>query len=167
MHSIMSKPIEHQQPAVVFRLQYFTAATVANKMSYSGYTKYTERDNATDLSNDVNLVQQRLDQLERDNLAELAPTSQRPDEEPVEPVDGVATRLPYQKFIDYTARNTATELDQGDEVAKPKQQQLTPTFDQRTDHLTVAETDQLRQKLDTAQANKGVLWAGVISFSTQ
>ncbi|WP_269078087.1 hypothetical protein [Lactiplantibacillus plantarum] len=40
----MSKPIEHQQPAVVFRLQYFTAATVANKMSYSGYTKYTERD---------------------------------------------------------------------------------------------------------------------------
>lgn len=167
MHSIMSKPIEHQQPAVVFRLQYFTAATVANKMSYSGYTKYTERDNATDLSNDVNLVQQRLDQLERDNLAELAPTSQRPDEEPVEPVDGVATRLPYQKFIDYTARNTATELDQGDEIAKPKQQQLTPTFDQRTDHLTVAETDQLRQKLDTAQANKGVLWAGVISFSTQ
>lgn len=167
MYSIMSKPIEHQQPAVVFRLQYFTAATVANKMSYSGYTKYTERDNATDLSNDVNLVQQRLDQLERDNLAELAPTSQRPDEEPVEPVDGVATRLPYQKFIDYTARNTATELDQGDEVAKPKQQQLTPTFDQRTDHLTVAETDQLRQKLDTAQANKGVLWAGVISFSTQ
>lgn len=167
MHSIMSKPNEHQQPAVVFRLQYFTAATVANKMSYSGYTKYTERDNATDLSNDVNLVQQRLDQLERDNLAELAPTSQRPDEEPVEPVDGVATRLPYQKFIDYTARNTATELDQGDEVAKPKQQQLTPTFDQRTDHLTVAETDQLRQKLDTAQANKGVLWAGVISFSTQ
>ncbi|MCT3214521.1 hypothetical protein EFO90_09135 [Lactiplantibacillus plantarum] len=167
MHSIMSKTIEHQQPAVVFRLQYFTAATVANKMSYSGYTKYTERDNATDLSNDVNLVQQRLDQLERDNLAELAPTSQRPDEEPVEPVDGVATRLPYQKFIDYTARNTATELDQGDEVAKPKQQQLTPTFDQRTDHLTVAETDQLRQKLDTAQANKGVLWAGVISFSTQ
>ncbi|WP_262351292.1 MobP2 family relaxase [Lactiplantibacillus plantarum] len=163
----MSKPIEHQQPAVVFRLQYFTAATVANKMSYSGYTKYTERDNATDLSNDVNLVQQRLDQLERDNLAELAPTSQHPDEEPVEPVDGVATRLPYQKFIDYTARNTATELDQGDEVAKPKQQQLTPTFDQRTDHLTVAETDQLRQKLDTAQANKGVLWAGVISFSTQ
>ena len=167
MRSIMSKPIEHQQPAVVFRLQYFTAATVANKMSYSGYTKYTERDNATDLSNDVNLVQQRLDQLERDNLAELAPTSQRPDEEPVEPVDGVATRLPYQKFIDYTARNTATELDQGDEVAKHKQQQLTPTFDQRTDHLTVAETDQLRQKLDTAQANKGVLWAGVISFSTQ
>ncbi|WKF80611.1 MobP2 family relaxase [Lactiplantibacillus plantarum] len=163
----MSKPIEHQQPAVVFSLQYFTAATVANKMSYSGYTKYTERDNATDLSNDVNLVQQRLDQLERDNLAELAPTSQRPDEETVEPVDGVATRLPYQKFIDYTARNTATELDQGDEVAKPKQQQLTPTFDQRTDHLTVAETDQLRQKLDTAQANKGVLWAGVISFSTQ
>ena len=167
MYSIMSKPIEHQQPAVVFSLQYFTAATVANKMSYSGYTKYTERDNATDLSNDVNLVQQRLDQLERDNLAELAPTSQRPDEETVEPVDGVATRLPYQKFIDYTARNTATELDQGDEVAKPKQQQLTPTFDQRTDHLTVAETDQLRQKLDTAQANKGVLWAGVISFSTQ
>lgn len=167
MHSIMSKPIEHQQPAVVFSLQYFTAATVANKMSYSGYTKYTERDNATDLSNDVNLVQQRLDQLERDNLAELAPTRQRPDEEPVEPVDGVATRLPYQKFIDYTARNTATELDQGDEVAKPKQEQLTPTFDQRTDHLTVAETDQLRQRLDTAQANKGVLWAGVISFSTQ
>ncbi|MGA3512754.1 MobP2 family relaxase [Lactiplantibacillus plantarum] len=163
----MSKPIEHQQPAVVFSLQYFTAATVANKMSYSGYTKYTERDNATDLSNDVNLVQQRLDQLERDNLAELEPTSQRPDEEPVEPLDGVSTRLPYQKFIDYTARNTATELDQGDEVAKPKQQQLTPTFDQRTDHLTVAETDQLRQKLDTAQANKGVLWAGVISFSTQ
>lgn len=167
MHSIMSKPIEHQQPAVVFRLQYFTAATVANKMSYSGYTKYTERDNATDLSNDVNLVQQRLDQLERDNLAELEPTSQCPDEEPVEPVDGVATRLPYQKFIDYTARNTATELDQGDGVAKTKQQQLTSTFDQRTDHLTVAETDQLRQKLDTAQANKGVLWAGVISFSTQ
>lgn len=163
----MSKPIEHQQPAVVFRLQYFTAATVANKMSYSGYTKYTERDNATDLNNDVNLVQQRLDQLERDNLAELEPTSQRADEEPVEAVDGVETSLPYQKFIDYTARNTATELDQGDEVAKPNQQQLTPTFDQRTDHLTVAETDQLRQKLDTAQANKGVLWAGVISFSTQ
>lgn len=166
MHSIMSKPIEHQQPAFVFRLQYFTAATVANKMSYSGYKKYTERDNATDLSNDVNLVQQRLDQLERDNLAELEPTSQRSDGEPVEPVDGVATRLPYQKFIDYTARNTATELDQGDEVAKTNQQQLTPTFDQRTDHLTVAETAQLRQKLDTAQANKGVLWAGVISFST-
>ncbi len=167
MHSIMSKPIEHQQPAVVFSLQYFTAATVANKMSYSGYAKYTERDNATDLSNDVNLVQQRLDQLEKANLAELAPTSQRADEEPVEVVEGVATRLPYQKFIDYTARNTATELDQGDEVAKPNQQQLTPTFDQRTDHLTVAETDQLRQKLDTAQANKGVLWAGVLSFSTQ
>jgi len=163
MHSIMSKPIEHQQPAVVFSLQYFTAATVANKMSYSGYTKYTERDNPTDLSNDVNLVQQRLDQLETANLAELAPTSQRPDGEPVEAVEGVATRLPYQKFIDYTA----TELDQGDEVAKPNQQQLTPTFDQRTDHLTVAETAQLRQKLDTAQANKGVLWAGVISFSTQ
>lgn len=99
MYSIMSKPIEHQQPAVVFSLQYFTAATVANKMSYSGYTKYTERDNATDLSNDVNLVQQRLDQLERDNLAELAPTSQRPDEETVEPVDGVATRLPYQNLL--------------------------------------------------------------------
>nr|WP_262340044.1 MobP2 family relaxase [Lactiplantibacillus plantarum] len=167
MHKVMSKPIEHQQPAVVFSLQYFTAASVANKMSYSGYTKYTERDNATDLSNDVNLVQQRLAQLETANLSELEPTSQRADEEPVEAVEGVATRLPYQKFIDYTARNTATELDQGDEVAKPKQQQLTPTFDQRTDHLTVAETDQLRQKLDTAQANKGVLWAGVLSFSTQ
>lgn len=167
MHKVMSKPIEHQQPAVVFSLQYFTAATVANKMSYSGYAKYTERDNATDLSDDVNLVQQRLDQLEKANLAELAPTSPSTDGAPVEAVEGMATRLPYQKFIDYTARNTATELDQGDEVAKPKQQQLTPTFDQRTDHLTVAETDQLRQKLDTAQANKGVLWAGVLSFSTQ
>ncbi len=31
----------------------------------------------------------------------------------------------------------------------------------------MAETDQLRQKLDTAQVNKGVLWAGVLSFSTQ
>ncbi|ERO39855.1 MobP2 family relaxase [Lactiplantibacillus plantarum] len=167
MQNIMSKPIEHQQPAVVFSLQYFTAATVANKMSYSRYTKYTERDNATDLSNDVNLVQQRLDQLEKANLAELAPTSKRADEEPVEAVEGVATSVPYQKFIDYTARNTATVVDQGDEVAKTNQQQLTPTFDQRTDHLTVAETDQLRQKLDTAQANKGVLWAGVLSFSTQ
>ncbi|WP_423771223.1 MobP2 family relaxase [Lactiplantibacillus plantarum] len=163
----MSKPIEHQQPAVVFSLQYFTAASVANKMSYSGYTKYTERDNATDLSNDVNLVQQRLDQLEKANLAELAPSSPSTDGAPVETIDGVATSVPYQKFIDYTARNTATIVDQIDLLANSGQQQLTPTFDQRTDHLTVAETDQLRQKLDTAQANKGVLWAGVLSFSTQ
>ncbi|MEJ6358818.1 MobP2 family relaxase, partial [Lactiplantibacillus plantarum] len=163
----MSKPIEHQQPAVVFSLQYFTAATVANKMSYSGYTKYTERDNATDLSNDVNLVQQRLAQLETANLSELEPTSQRSDGESVDTLDGVETSVPYQKFIDYTARNTATVVDQVDHLANGSQSQLTPTFDQRTDHLTVAETAQLRQKLDTAQTNRGVLWAGVISFSTQ
>ncbi|MCT3267877.1 MobP2 family relaxase [Lactiplantibacillus plantarum] len=167
MDNIMSKPIEHQQPAVVFSLQYFTAATVANKMSYSGYTKYTERDNATDLSNDVNLVQQRLAQLETANLSELEPTSQRADGESIDTLDGVETSVPYQKFIDYTARNTATVVDQVDHLANGSQSQLTPTFDQRTDHLTVAETAQLRQKLDTAQANRGVLWAGVISFSTQ
>ncbi|WP_076657682.1 relaxase MobL [Lactiplantibacillus plantarum] len=148
----MAKPIQENQPAIIFSVKYVTAAAVKGKMSFKGFSKYTERDNATDLINDIDLNQNYSENSEPEE-----DLTQGPSKNP----------RPFKEFIDYTARNTATNLDQQQTKSIDPGQKLTPTFDQQKDHLTVKDTDELRDKLDKAQGNNGTLWAGVFSYSTK
>lgn len=77
----MPKPIESNQPDVIFTVKYATARATSRGLNYRGFLDYTQRHNATNRDHDCDLNQTPLE-------------TQR-----------------YEKFIDYTARNNATRLE--------------------------------------------------------
>lgn len=128
-----NKPIEKNKADVIFTTSYVTVDSLkVSSNNFKGLVDYSERENATDLNNDFNvLLEKEADDHE----------------------------VKFEKFVDYTSRNTATIIEQLDSEA-------TATFTESKDNITQQETKILKEKLDIAQKNKAVLWPSVLSFST-
>ncbi|HEM3621932.1 TPA: hypothetical protein U1C34_000700 [Streptococcus suis] len=127
---------ESSSPAITFMLQYTKPNT--------RYVDYTNREEATDVDNELALENQRqtTEDLTDDQIQAIY--DQVPEQD-----------FSFKEYIDYMNRSYATEK-QSDEV--------TAIFTQETNHLEREKVSQLKEKLQEAYANESLLWQGVISF---
>ncbi|MDV6021979.1 UNVERIFIED_CONTAM: hypothetical protein KB580_01145 [Streptococcus canis] len=127
---------ESSSPAITFMLQYTKPNT--------RYVDYTNREEATDVDNELALENQRqtTEDLTDDQIQAIY--DQVPEQD-----------FSFKEYIDYMNRSYATEK-QSDEV--------TAIFTQETNHLEREKVSQLKEKLQAAYANESLLWQGVISF---
>ena len=123
-------------PNITFMLQY----TEAN----STYVDYTNRDEAVQMDNDLDLEthRQSVEGMTESQLQKIQ--TEVPE-----------TTLNFQEYIDYMNRSYATEK-QSDE--------LTAIFTQDANYLQREKVTELKQKLEQAHENGSLLWQGVISF---
>lgn len=127
---------DSSSPNITFMLQY----TEAN----SAYVDYTNRDEAVQIDNDLDLEthRQSVEGLTDSQLQKIQ--TEVPE-----------TTLNFQEYIDYMNRSYATEK-QSDE--------LTAIFTQDANYLQREKVTELKEKLEQAHKNGSLLWQGVISF---
>lgn len=127
---------ESSSPNITFMLQY----TEAN----SAYVDYTNRDEAVQIDNDLDLEthRQSVEGLTDSQLQKIQ--AEVPE-----------TTLNFQEYIDYMNRSYATEK-QSDE--------MTAIFTQDANYLQREKVTELKEKLEQAHKNGSLLWQGVISF---
>ncbi|MDU6443333.1 MobP2 family relaxase [Streptococcus sp.] len=127
---------ESSSPNITFMLQY----TEAN----SAYVDYTNRDEAVQIDNDLDLEthRQSVEGLTDSQLQKIQ--TEVPE-----------TTLNFQEYIDYMNRSYATEK-QSDE--------MTAIFTQDANYLQREKVTTLKEKLEQAHKNGSLLWQGVISF---
>lgn len=127
---------ESSSPNITFMLQY----TEAN----SAYVDYTNRDEAVQIDNDLDLEthRQSVEGLTDSQLQKIQ--TEVPE-----------TTLNFQEYIDYMNRSYATEK-QSDE--------MTAIFTQDANYLQREKVTELKEKLEQAHKNGSLLWQGVISF---
>lgn len=123
-------------PSITFMLQY----TEAN----SGFVDYTNRDEAVEVDNELNLEthRQNIESLTEDELQKIQ--AEVPE-----------IKLNFQEYIDYMNRSYATE-NQNEEV--------TAIFTKEANYLQRSKVTELKNKLEQAYQNGSLLWQGVISF---
>lgn len=126
-------------PNITFMLQY----TEAN----STYVDYTNRDEAVQMDNDLDLEthRQSIEGMTESQLQKIQ--TEVPE-----------TTLNFLEYIDYMNRSYATET-QSDE--------LTAIFTQDANYLQREKVTELKQKLEQAHENGSLLWQGVISFDNE
>ncbi len=130
---------ESSSPNITFMLQY----TEAN----SAYVDYTNRDEAVQIDNDLDLEthRQSVEGLTEEQLQKIQ--SEVPE-----------TALNFQEYIDYMNRSYATEKQTED---------VTAIFTQEANYLQREKVTELKQKLEQANQNGSLLWQGVISFDNE
>lgn len=130
---------DSSSPNITFMLQY----TEAN----SAYVDYTNRDEAVQMDNDLDLEthRQSVEGMTESQLQKIQ--TEVPE-----------TTLNFQEYIDYMNRSYATEK-QSDE--------LTAIFTQDANYLQREKVTELKQKLEQANRNGSLLWQGVISFDNE
>ncbi|MBE6164313.1 MAG: hypothetical protein E7156_03185 [Streptococcus gallolyticus] len=130
---------DSSSPNITFMLQY----TEAN----SAYVDYTNRDEAVQMDNDLDLEthRQSVEGMTENQLQKIQ--TEVPE-----------TTLNFQEYIDYMNRSYATEK-QSDE--------LTAIFTQDANYLQREKVTELKQKLEQAHENGSLLWQGVISFDNE
>ena len=130
---------DSSSPSITFMLQY----TEAN----SAYVDYTNRDEAVQMDNDLDLEthRQSIEGMTESQLQKIQ--TEVPE-----------TTLNFQEYIDYMNRSYATET-QSDE--------LTAIFTQDANYLQREKVTELKQKLEQAHENGSLLWQGVISFDNE
>lgn len=130
---------DSSSPNITFMLQY----TEAN----SAYVDYTNRDEAVQMDNDLDLEthRQSVEGVTENQLQKIQ--TEVPE-----------TTLNFKEYIDYMNRSYATEK-QSDE--------LTAIFTQDANYLQREKVAELKQKLEQAHENGSLLWQGVISFDNE
>lgn len=123
-------------PSITFMLQY----TEAN----SGFVDYTNRDEAVEVDNELNLEthRQNIESLTEDELQKIQ--AEVPE-----------TKLNFQEYIDYMNRSYATEN---------QNEEMTAIFTKEANYLQRSKVTELKNKLEQAYQNGSLLWQGVISF---
>lgn len=123
-------------PSITFMLQY----TEAN----SGFVDYTNRDEAVEVDNELNLEthRQNIESLTEDELQKIQ--AEVPE-----------TKLNFQEYIDYMNRSYATEN---------QNEEMTAIFTKEANYLQRSKVTELKSKLEQAYQNGSLLWQGVISF---
>lgn len=123
-------------PSITFMLQY----TEAN----SGFVDYTNRDEAVEVDNELNLEthRQNIESLTEDELQKIQ-------------ADVPETQLNFQEYIDYMNRSYATEN---------QSEEMTAIFTKEANYLQRSKVTELKSKLEQAYQNGSLLWQGVISF---
>lgn len=130
---------DSSSPNITFMLQY----TEAN----SAYVDYTNRDEAVQMDNDLDLEthRQSIKGMTESQLQKIQ--TEVPE-----------TTLNFQEYIDYMNRSYATEKQTDD---------LTAIFTQDANYLQREKVTELKQKLEQAHENGSLLWQGVISFDNE
>lgn len=123
-------------PAITFMMQYTKPNT--------RYVDYTNREEATEVENELALDNQRQTTEDLTEEQVQAIYDQVPEQD-----------LSFKDYIDYMNRSYATE-NQNEEV--------TAIFTQETNYLEREKVSQLKEKLQEAYRNESLLWQGVISF---
>ncbi|HEL0600090.1 TPA: hypothetical protein TUS96_000104 [Streptococcus equi subsp. zooepidemicus] len=123
-------------PAITFMMQYTKPNT--------RYVDYTNREEATEVENELALENQRQTTEDLTEEQVQAIYDQVPEQD-----------LSFKDYIDYMNRSYATE-NQNEEV--------TAIFTQETNYLEREKVSQLKEKLQEAYRNESLLWQGVISF---
>lgn len=123
-------------PAVTFMMQYTKPNT--------RYVDYTNREEATEVENELALENQRQTTEDLTDEQIQAIYDQVPEQD-----------LSFKEYIDYMNRSYATEK-QSDEV--------TAIFTEETNYLEREKVSQLKEKLQEAYRNESLLWQGVVSF---
>ena len=123
-------------PSITFMLQY----TEAN----SGFVDYTNRDEAVEVDNELNLEthRQNIESLTEDEIQKIQ--AEVPE-----------TKLNFQEYIDYMNRSYATEN---------QNEEMTAIFTKEANYLQRSKVTELKSKLEQAYQNGSLLWQGVISF---
>ena len=123
-------------PSITFMLQY----TEAN----SGFVDYTNRDEAVEVDNELNLEthRQNIESLTEDELQKIQ--AEVPE-----------TKFNFQEYIDYMNRSYATEN---------QNEEMTAIFTKEANYLQRSKVTELKNKLEQAYQNGSLLWQGVISF---
>ena len=123
-------------PSITFMLQY----TEAN----SGFVDYTNRDEAVEVDNELNLEthRQNIESLTEDKIQKIQ--AEVPE-----------TKLNFQEYIDYMNRSYATEN---------QNEEMTAIFTKEANYLQRSKVTELKSKLEQAYQNGSLLWQGVISF---
>ena len=121
---------DSSSPNVTFMLQY----TEAN----SAYVDYTNRDEAVQMDNDLDLEthRQSVEVMTESQLQKIQ--TEVPE-----------TTLNFQEYIDYMNRSYATEKQTDD---------LTAIFTQDANYLQREKVTELKQKLEQAHENGSLLW---------
>lgn len=127
---------QSSSPAITFMLQYTKPNT--------RYVDYTNREEATEVENELALENQRqtTEDLTDDQIQAIY--DQVPEQD-----------FSFKEYIDYMNRSYATE-NQSDEV--------TAIFTEETNYLEREKVSQLKEKLQEAYRNESLLWQGVVSF---
>ena len=128
--------MSESSPSITFMLQY----TEAN----SGFVDYTNRDEAIEVDNELNLEthRQNIESLTEDELQKIQ--AEVPE-----------TKLNFQEYIDYMNRSYATEN---------QNKEMTAIFTKEANYLQHSKVTELKSKLEQAYQNGSLLWQGVISF---
>lgn len=130
---------DSSSPNITFMLQY----TEAN----SAYVDYTNRDEAVQMDNDLDLEthRQSVEGMTESQLQKIQ--TEVPE-----------TTLNFQEYIDYMNRSYATEKQTDD---------VTAIFTQDANYLQREKVTELKEKLEQAHENGSLLWQGVISFDNE
>ena len=110
----------------------------------SGFVDYTNRDEAVEVDNELNLEthRQNIESLTEDELQKIQ--AEVPE-----------TKLNFQEYIDYMNRSYATEN---------QSEEMTAIFTKEANYLQRSKVTELKSKLEQAYQNGSLLWQGVISF---
>lgn len=113
----------------------------------STYVDYTNRDEAVQMDNDLDLEthRQSIEGMTESQLQKIQ--TEVPE-----------TTLNFQEYIDYMNRSYATEKQTDD---------VTAIFTQDANYLQREKVTELKQKLEQAHENGSLLWQGVISFDNE
>ena len=131
--------MSESSPSITFMLQY----TEAN----SGFVDYTNRDEAVEVDNELNLEthRQNIESLTEDEIQKIQ--AEVPE-----------TKLNFQEYIDYMNRSYATEN---------QNEEMTAIFTKEANYLQRSKVTELKSKLEQAYQNGSLLWQGVISFDNE
>lgn len=131
--------MSENSPNITFMLQYTEPNT--------DYVDYTNRSEAVELDNDLNLrlQQQTIEDMTDARVAEIKGAVPEQD-------------LSFKDYINYMNRDFATEAQTQDRTA---------IFNQEANYLQTKRVDQLKKNLETAYDNGSLLWQGVVSFDNQ
>ncbi len=110
----------------------------------SGFVDYTNRDEAVEVDNELNLEthRQNIESLTEDELQKIQ--AEVPE-----------TKFNFQEYIDYMNRSYATEN---------QNEEMTAIFTKEANYLQRSKVTELKSKLEQAYQNGSLLWQGVISF---
>ena len=110
----------------------------------SGFVDYTNRDEAVEVDNELNLEthRQNIESLTEDEIQKIQ--AEVPE-----------TKLNFQEYIDYMNRSYATEN---------QNEEMTAIFTKEANYLQRSKVTELKSKLEQAYQNGSLLWQGVISF---
>lgn len=110
----------------------------------SGFVDYTNRDEAVEVDNELNLEthRQNIESLTEDELQKIQ--AEVPE-----------TKLNFQEYINYMNRSYATEN---------QNEEMTAIFTKEANYLQRSKVTELKNNLEQAYQNGSLLWQGVISF---